>query len=639
MTSRSPNTHTSQPERLLGPPALQVHQIPRKTVAASPDLSAQAADSHDNASKLSTEPQKTGHQKLPQKHSHFTWNSLDTWWGFEIAALVLAFASFIALILVLQQWDKRPQQQWSYSHLTLNGLVAILSTVTRASLLVPVAGAISQAKWTWFSAPRGRALESFEVIDQSSRGAWGSLRLLWHTRCCHLMSIGALITILALAFDTFSQQVITVDFRNLEDPAYKNVATVPRSQSITVEDAVDEFPIKAAIANAIYNTDIPDLPAYCPTGNCTWPRIPSLGMCGGCTNVTDALNKTCHAGGAGYQGCNYTLPSGTFFTYSWMDGSGPSRGGFEDFFVSSATNGRVYNSSDPSASIPISISENGGGGGGLSTVPVYTTHFEAIYQQSSGNTRSNSIGTISATECALWFCVQVYDISTTLGKQTRNVSATWTTVLYPRGREDWDSLPFANIPADFNIVPANTTYSLSYLQLQSITDSFSWNQNINQTIDSMNEEASNLIVSSDLATSMWEGSGNWTQWINALSRSLTNAICTTWPVPNSTDSKYYAGQVSSTQSYVHVRWAWLAFPAAMLLSSLVFLLSSMWQTHRSNTHAWKDSALVLLSVALDPDILGNAHAYLNQPGELARQIGDEKVFLEKRDGGLELRRL
>jgi hypothetical protein len=101
---------------------------------------------------------------------------------------------------------------------------------------------------------------------------------------------------------------------------------------------------------------------------------------------------------------------------------------------------------------------------------------------------------------------------------------------------------------------------------------------------------------------MWDGSGNWTHWIDKLSRSLTNTICTTWPVSNSIDSRYYAGQVSITQSYVHVRWAWLAFPAAMLLASLVFLLASMWQTHRSNTHAWKDSALVLLSVALEPDI-------------------------------------
>jgi hypothetical protein len=629
--------HTSQAEGLLGPPVLQAHQIPRKPIAASQEPSAQAADSYDNVSKPSTEPKKLRHQKFSQKHSHFTWNSLDTWWGFEIAALVLAFASFVALILILQRWDKRPQQQWSYSHLTLNGLVAILSTVTRASLLVPVAGAISQAKWTWFSTPRGRALESFEVIDQSSRGAWGSLRLLWHTRCYHLMSIGALITILALAFDTFSQQVITIGFRNVEDPTYKNLANVLRSQSITVENAVNEFPIKAAIANGIYNSDISDLTAYCPTGNCTWPRIPTLGMCGGCTNVTDALKKTCQAGGPGYQACNYTLPSGTFFTYSWLDGNGPNSGGFEDYFVSSATNGRVYNGSDPSASIPFTF-PHGGGVGGLSTVPVYTAHFEAIYQANSGDNPSNSISAISATECALWFCIQAYDISTTLGIQTQTLNASWTTVLYPPGG-GWDTLPFANIPADFNIVPANTTYSLSYLQLQSVIQSFSWNQSINRTVSEMDSEGSILTVSSDLATSMWDGSGNWTHWIDKLSRSLTNTIRTTWPVSNSTDSKYYAGQVSNTQSYVHVRWAWLAFPAAMLLASLVFLLASMWQTYRSNTHAWKDSALVLLSVALDPDILDNAHAYLNQPGELERQIGEEKVVLEKRDGGLELRRV
>lgn len=182
------------------------------------------------------------------------------------------------------------------------------------------------------------------------------------------MSIGALIAILALAFDTFSQQVITVDFRNVGDPTYKNLATVLRSQSITVENAVNEFPIKAAIANGIYNSDAPDLTAYCPAGNCTWPRIPTPGMCDGCTNVTDALKKTCQAGGPGYQACNYTLPSETSFTYSWIDGSGPDGGGFEDYFVSSATNGRIYNGSDPSASTPFS------GVGGLSTVPVYTLH-------------------------------------------------------------------------------------------------------------------------------------------------------------------------------------------------------------------------------------------------------------------------
>jgi hypothetical protein len=104
-------------------------------------------------------------------------------------------------------------------------------------------------------------------------------------------SIRALIIVLALAFDTFSQQVITVDFRDFEDPAYKNLATFPRSESISVRDKVDDFPMKAGVANGIYNSDIADLLVYCPTGNCTWPRIPTIGMCGGCTNVTKSLKR------------------------------------------------------------------------------------------------------------------------------------------------------------------------------------------------------------------------------------------------------------------------------------------------------------------------------------------------------------
>jgi hypothetical protein len=65
------------------------------------------------------------------------------------------------------------------------------------------------------------------------------------------------------------------------------------------------------------------------------------------------------------------------------------------------------------------------------------------------------MGAIPATECALWFYVQAYNISTTLGNQTQNLSTTWTTVLYPPGRGDWDALPFANISADFNFVLVN----------------------------------------------------------------------------------------------------------------------------------------------------------------------------------------
>jgi hypothetical protein len=154
----------------------------------------------------------------------------------------------------------------------------------------------------------------------------------------------------------------------------------------------------------------------------------------------------------------------------------------------------------------------------------------------------------------------------------------------------------------------------------------------------MDSEASLLDVSSDIATSMWQGSQNWTHWIENLSRRLTNTIRTTWPATNSTHFRY-AGYATTTQPYLHVRWAWLAFPAAMLLASLAFFLLSVWQTCRSTAEAWKDSAIVLLAVTLDPDILDKAKGHLNRPGELSKHIGKEKVFLVNQDGYLQLRRV
>ena len=130
-----------------------------------------------------------------------------TWWDFEVASISISFLTFVALVIVLQQYDGQPQIAWPYNQLTLNGLVALLSTITRATLMIPIASAISQSKWTWFTPKKsgiGRPLDDLELIDSASRGAMGSLQLLWRMKGRHLVTVGALLTILILAFDTFS---------------------------------------------------------------------------------------------------------------------------------------------------------------------------------------------------------------------------------------------------------------------------------------------------------------------------------------------------------------------------------------------------------------------------------------------------
>lgn len=103
------------------------------------------------------------------------------WWYLEIGCCFLAVASLVAQAIVLWQYDGKPQDAWPSTTLTLNGLIAILSTVCRATFMIAVGAILSQAKWNHFSGKKGgyHRLDDFTLIDDASRGSWGSLQLMW----------------------------------------------------------------------------------------------------------------------------------------------------------------------------------------------------------------------------------------------------------------------------------------------------------------------------------------------------------------------------------------------------------------------------------------------------------------------------
>ena len=104
------------------------------------------------------------------------------WWLPELFASSLAFASLISIIVVLGAYRGRDIQDVQLPrYLTLNGLIAILATISRAALMVPVGSVMSQECWLWLSNSRG-LLGDIEHFDIASRGAWGSVRLLFRAR-------------------------------------------------------------------------------------------------------------------------------------------------------------------------------------------------------------------------------------------------------------------------------------------------------------------------------------------------------------------------------------------------------------------------------------------------------------------------
>jgi Protein of unknown function (DUF3176) len=63
--------------------------------------------------------------------------SLMTVWWTEAVSLFMAIGAFLAIVTILAVYDNEEQPAWKYS-LNLNTLVAILSTLLRASLVVIV---------------------------------------------------------------------------------------------------------------------------------------------------------------------------------------------------------------------------------------------------------------------------------------------------------------------------------------------------------------------------------------------------------------------------------------------------------------------------------------------------------------------
>ena len=86
-----------------------------------------------------------------------------------------------------------------------------------------------------------------------------------------------------------------------------------------------------------------------------------------------------------------------------------------------------------------------------------------------------------------------------------------------------------------------------------------------------------------------------------IAQSLTVHIRTNG---NATYSAPAIGQVFNQETYVRVRWPWLAYLAVVVLLLLVFFAAMVWETARDvhRARGWKSSPLALMYHGLDPEV-------------------------------------
>ncbi|KAH8200981.1 hypothetical protein TruAng_004840 [Truncatella angustata] len=281
------------------------------------------------------------------RNSGYQEGPVSWWWWWEILAMVLCIGCMVALIVMLCRIDNTPLADWRLP-IQPNTVIAVLTTLAKANLLVSLAACTSQLKWRHFELNE-RKLVDIQTFDDASRGPWGSIMLL--AKIClraraRLAAALALVAIATLGIEACAQQVlefpvqetelhnVTVQMgiaTNYTSKAFERPWTMRSGASTAFEPSVDTFAFQSSVSNAAaVGKNTPFQPYFScpqPATRCTVPEFKILALCMDTEMITDIINASCS-----YEPkpvfpelhCNYSLPNWSPSTAIQMNDTGPS---------------------------------------------------------------------------------------------------------------------------------------------------------------------------------------------------------------------------------------------------------------------------------------------------------------------------
>ena len=545
-------------------------------------------------------------------------------WVPEILAVIFSVGCIAALAVVLLTFNGRPAPQMRWG-LTLNALISILATASKAALLAVVAAVISQLKWCWFSSD-SRKLQDLQSFDDASRGVFGSILLLLGLQGRYLASIGAVVTILALAFDPFLQQVVKYPSRGISVPSNATTTRMASTFSLSGVNATgpafESLQYIGAI-NAGPWSDSTQFERYpnCPSENCTWPSFQSVGWCSKCANAISSVvfNGECQSQGLYWaQGnVNCSLGFGQGNNISIVDPTVSSQDNATHCTTEQSLVWAVHSTNQS-----VSTSEPG--------YPMATTEYLGIenplmvfgYVSLATNLSLNTprvpptIEIVRAEQCVLTPCLREYEISTPGGIPTvKVVDIDYGSIVYwlPEGESNlpqtcWqasgNNVTYVwNEPCESNDSfcvdeAANASapaFCPAGVYQQALIDRLSGNTSTvnvynNTLLDSSTTPAPDVlqVVQSDNLTSLM---GNMAASLTKLGLRLSNETV--------------MGNVTVSEVYVVVDWEWMILPAVLEVAGVILLLATMMMTQRHNVSLWKTSSLALIYHGLEGRSLRN----------------------------------
>ena len=520
----------------------------------------------------------------------------------------------------------------------------VLSKVASAALILPISEAIGQLKWTWFSGSESKEMIDFEIFDKASRGAWGSFLLLYRTKGRSLAALGAVLTLLLLATDTFFQQATDYPDRWALEYINSSIPRVVRYEPFYTPEYLQGFEtafidpaLRPVVSQFMINNGTqpgsfangtrPDIPFSCPSSNCTWPEYDTLAVCSKCVEVSDLLE----------QGCVTTIVDwSSTQTGSLTDSPYPVKTvcGFFLNITSKAPilmSGYILEEGEQGSkqgeallvrSFPLTdmLTKTPILNGSVNFKNIRNPILDALIVSAADGLESvfQNVTPI-AQECVLAWCVQTVRSSYALGNYQEDIM----TMHLNRTTGSW---PWTSYPVYVQDELVGNNVFLTEEVAITRSSNISSSDSPGRTYGLSNTTASNTMMAFDdyfpsyytvesssrtpmlryknyldgpslrkLKINPFLAPSNVSHHMERLATAITSVI-------RSDDShNMITGQAYNRKQFIVVRWEWLTFPIALLILSLAFLVATIMKTSRSehgDLGVWKTSAMPTLLYGL-----------------------------------------
>ncbi|OAG15635.1 hypothetical protein CC77DRAFT_1065702 [Alternaria alternata] len=567
-------------------------------------------------------------------------------WLFEIVSLTVSAICMGIIIGICVRTKDQPLSEWPLASTVQN----VLSKIASAALILPISEAIGQLKWTWFRGSESKDMIDFEIFDKASRGAWGSFLLLFRTKGRSLAALGAILTLLLLAVDTFFQQVTDLPER-WELDGFGEIPRVVRYEGDNGDIYEDGYPStmedinlrQATLKFFYYNGnnpvpfgsgDRPDIPLSCPSSRCEWDEYDTLGVCSACTDVSELLTYACLTTKLDWISSVYfnrtTQPVGSACGY-WINATSEApvlMSGFrtgtaaansstkdEALLLRTIALSAAMTSVNPLSATPFF-------GGSIHFKDVYLPFLDAIIVSAADGTASSVYDRQRpvAQECMLSWCVKTLKSTYALGDYEETVTKTFLNTTARQRPYPWtgrsavflgEEAFWSEFQGNLSIRPPGADprvddYGMSnetFARTQALFDEiFPSTITVANTISPpwwrIRIYAWGRNQLHPFTSCPWLAPNNVTRYLERLATAMTNVVRTY----NSHD--FVRGRAYSQTTFIVVHWEWLTFPLALLLCSLVFLIATIMKTSRTadgGVGVWKTSALPTLIYSLPKD--------------------------------------